>query len=122
MSNSALYDPSEPHWLRRPSTVLSACAGLLAADPLRWLAGSWAAATLTGLAAVLAVAWARQRLRDGRRYAVAVLLPPSSPPLCDRNLPRHPGAGRTRMRHPLVLFLLFVFALFLVPVLFQHLP
>jgi len=115
-----LHDPEEPRWLRRPSTLLAACVGLLAADPLRWLAGSWAAATLVAVAVALAAAWVRQRLRGERRYAVAVLLPFSSPPLCDRDLPRHAGARRSCMRQPLVLFLLFVFALFLVPALFMH--
>lgn len=82
------YDTDSPpslwHRLRRPSTLLMLGAGLLAADPLRWLPEAWTGATLPGAlraaaAAVLAATllWRMGRLRRGRRREVDVLvLPP----------------------------------------------
>jgi hypothetical protein len=76
-----------PHGLRRPSTLVMLCAGLLAADPLRLLPPAWVGATLpdglrVAAAAVLlgALLWRlAPRGRRGRSREVHVLvLPPNA--------------------------------------------
>jgi hypothetical protein len=67
--------------LRRPSTLVFIGAGLLAADPLRWLPATWMDATLpAGLRVAAALVLATTllwRLRRPRRRDVHVLvLPP----------------------------------------------
>lgn len=76
--------PTLWHRLRRPSTLLMLVAGLLAADPLRWLPEAWTGATLpdplrAAAAAVLAATllWRVGRRRHAQRREVEVLvLPP----------------------------------------------
>ena len=97
-------------WQRpwRPSTWILPCAGLLAADRLRWLPAAWTDATLLALAALLTHAFARRlmRARQSHRREVQVLVLPLSPAL----------EPDTRWR--LLLFFLFMLVLVLVPALF----
>lgn len=70
--------------LRRPSTYVFLGAGLLAADPLRWLLAAWTDATLPGpvrgaaaLVALAALAWGlASRGRRHRREVELLVLPP----------------------------------------------
>ena len=82
--------------LRRPSTLGFLGAGLLAADPLRWLASTWTDATPGRIVLPLRV----------------------SKPLCDRDLSRQLPRRRKSMRNRLIVFLLFVTALVLLPAAF----
>jgi len=79
--------------LRRPSTLVFLCAGLLAADPLRWLLATRTDAT-------------------PRRIVLPL---PVSKPLCDRSLSRPLPRRRKLMRNRILAFLLFVAVLVLLP-------
>ena len=80
-----LHDPHPGRWhvLRRPSTLVMLCAGLLAADPLRLLPASWMDATLpagarlsAALVLVVTLLWRMTgRRRHGREVRV-LMLPP----------------------------------------------
>jgi len=82
--------------LRRPSTLVFLCAGLLAADPLRQPTATWTDAT-------------------PRRIVLPLRV---SKPLCDRDLSRHLPRRKKFMRNRIVVFLLFVAALVLLPAAF----
>jgi len=82
-----MQDLHAPRFFRRPSTLVILCAGLLAADPLRWLPAAWMDATLPGgvrlagaavLAATLLWRLAGRTRRARDREVHVLVLPPRS--------------------------------------------